>query len=52
MLNNGLIIPRPASPERSANNPSPITTIPADLKNKGACFPCAKDAEPNERRRR
>ena len=43
-------MPSPASPAKSANIPSPITTIPADLKNKGACFECAKDADPNERR--
>src|SRR3989344_6286902 len=40
--------PRAASPESSANNPRPNTTTPADLKKSGACFPCAKDAEPNE----
>ena len=49
MLNSGLIIPSPASPARSANNPRPTTITPADLKNSGACFPCAKDADPNER---
>lgn len=43
------MIPSPASPARSANNPRPITTTPEDLKNSGACFPCANDAEPNER---
>ena len=43
------MIPSPASPARSANIPSPTTTTPADLKNKGACFPCANDADPNER---
>lgn len=32
----GLIIPSDASPESKANNPNPITTTPADLKNKGA----------------
>ena len=42
------MIPRPASPARSANSPRPITTTPADLKNSGACFPCANDADPNE----
>ena len=42
------MIPSPASPARSANNPRPITTIPADLKNSGACFECANDIEPNE----
>ena len=30
------MIPSPASPARSANNPKPITTTPADLKNSGA----------------
>lgn len=49
MLNSGLIIPSPASPARRANSPRPITTIPAALKNKGACFPCANEADPNER---
>ena len=49
MLNKGLIIPSPASPARKANNPRPTTTTPADLKNSGACFDCANDAEPNER---
>ena len=48
MLNKGLMIPSPASPARSANNPRPITIIPADLKNNGACFECANDTEPNE----
>ena len=42
------MIPSPASPARSANNPKPITTTPADLKNSGACFECAKEADPNE----
>ncbi len=42
------MIPSPASPARSANNPRPITTTPADLKNKGACFPCANDADQKE----
>ncbi len=46
-----MIIPSPASPARSAKRPRPITTIPADLKNRGACFECANDADPNERRR-
>ena len=48
MLNKGLMIPSPASPARSANNPRPITIIPADLKKSGACFECANDTEPNE----
>jgi hypothetical protein len=52
MLKSGLMIPSPASPARSANNPSPITIMPADLKNKGACFPCANDADPKERSKR
>lgn len=43
-------MPRPASPAKKANIPRPITTTPADLKKRGACFPCAKDAEPKERR--
>lgn len=43
------MIPRPARPERSANSPRPITTTPADLKNSGAYFECANDAEPKER---
>ena len=42
------MIPRPASPASRAKIPSPITTTPADLKNKDACLPCANDAEPNE----
>ena len=42
-------MPSPASPAKSANNPRPITTTPADLKNSGACFPCANDADPKER---
>ena len=50
MLNKGLIIPRPANPASNANKPRPITTTPADLKNSGACLPCAKDAEPKERK--
>jgi len=49
MLNSGLIMPSPASPARSPNNPRPITTIPADLKNNGACLPLANEAEPKER---
>ncbi len=44
-----MIIPSPAKPASSANSPRPITTTPADLKNKGACLPCANDADPNER---
>ncbi len=48
MLNKGLMTPSPASPARRANTPRPITTTPADLKNNGACFECAKDTEPNE----
>jgi hypothetical protein len=51
ILNSGLIIPKPARPDTSAKNPRPITTTPADLKNKGAYFECAIDAEPNERKR-
>ena len=35
-------------PARRAKSPSPITTIPADLKNKGACFEWANEADPNE----
>ena len=42
-------MPSPASPARNANKPSPITTTPADLKKRGACFECANEAEPNER---
>lgn len=48
MLNNGLIIPSPASPASNANIPRPTTTTPADLKNNGACLPCAKEADPND----
>lgn len=43
------MIPRLASPESRENSPSPITTIPADLKNKGACLLLANEADPNER---
>lgn len=42
-------MPRPVSPERSANIPSPITTTPADLKNRGACLECANDVDPNDK---
>ena len=42
------MIPKPASPAKSANKPRPITITPADLKNNGACLPCAKDADPND----
>lgn len=49
MLNSGLIIPSPARPASKANIPSPITTTPADLKNSGACFPCANDVDPKDR---
>lgn len=41
--------PSPASPARSAKAPRPITSTPADLKKRGACFDCANEAEPNER---
>ena len=41
-------MPSPASPANNANTPRPITITPADLKKSGACFPCAKDAEPKE----
>lgn len=44
-------MPSPASPAKRANIPRPITTTPADLKKRGACFPCAKDADPKERNR-
>ena len=44
-----MIIPSPASPARNANKPRPKTIIPADLKNKSACFECAKEIELNER---
>ena len=43
-------MPSAVSPPRSANTPNPITTTPADLKNSGACFPRANDAEPKESR--
>ena len=43
------MMPRPANPASSANTPRPITTTPADLKKRGACLPCAKDAEPKDR---
>ena len=44
------MIPRPANPAKSANMLRPITTTPADLKKRSACFPCAKDAEPKDRK--
>ena len=50
-MKSGLIIPSPASCANSAKMPSPITTIPADLKNSGACFEWANDADPKERSR-
>lgn len=43
------MIPSPASPDKRANSPRPITTMPADLKNKGACLPWANEADPNEK---
>ena len=42
-------MPSPASPANKANIPRPITTTPADLKNRGACLECANDAEPNDK---
>ena len=42
------MMPSPTSPDKNANIPRPITTIPADLKKRGACFPCANDAGPND----
>lgn len=47
-MNKGLIIPKPASPAKNANRPSPITIIPADLKKSGAYLECANDAELKE----
>ena len=47
-LNNGLIIPTPARPDRSANVPRPKTTTPADLKKSGAYLEREKDNEPKE----
>lgn len=52
MVNNGAIIPRPASPESSEKSPSPITMKPADLKKRGAYLDFAKETEPNETRAR
>ncbi len=43
-----MIIPSPANPASNENKPSPTTTTPADLKNKGACFEWAKEADPND----
>lgn len=43
------MMPSPANPARNANIPSPITTTPADLKNKGAFFERANEAEPKDR---
>lgn len=45
------MIPSPASPASRANIPSPTTTTPTDLKNRGAYFEWANDADPNERNR-
>ena len=50
MLNNGLMIPSPASPANKENTAKPTTITPADLKKSGACFPCAKEADPKERK--
>lgn len=50
MLNNGRIIPSPASPARKAKSQSPMTTTPADLKNSSACFHRANDADPKDKR--
>lgn len=44
------MIPRPTSPERNPNNPSPMTTTPTALKNIPAYFLFAKDAEPNDKK--
>ena len=44
-----MITPSDASPDRNANKPKPITTIPAVLKKSGACFEWAKYADPKER---
>lgn len=43
------MIPRPANPARSAKTPRPITTMPADLKKRGAYREWANHADPNER---
>ena len=42
-------MPKPASPASNANIPRPTTTIPADLKNRGAYFECANEADPNDK---
>lgn len=49
MLNSGEMMPSPAKPERSEKMPKPITTMPDDLKNNGACVDCANDNDVNER---
>lgn len=45
----GFMIPRPANPASRAKMPSPITTMPADLKKSGAKRECANHDDPNER---
>lgn len=46
------MMPNPASPPRREKMPSPITTIPAVLKNSGACFELANEMDVNERSER
>ena len=46
------MIPKPASPARSANTPSPNTTTPVDLKKSGAYVEWAKETDPKERKAR
>ena len=50
ILNIGLIIPSPTSAESKANIPKPITTIPADLKNRSLYFDFANDIDPKDKR--
>ena len=45
-------MPSAARPPRSEKRPSPITMTPTEAKNRGACFDCVIDSEPNERRER
>jgi hypothetical protein len=49
MLNNGLIIPIPARPERKAKIPSPTTTTPADLKKIVAYLDLENETEPKDK---
>lgn len=41
-------MPSATRPDKNAKSPRPITTTPVDLKNNGAYFECAKEADPKE----